>query len=62
MNVHDEISDSEALRAASKSLSAMPMASPRPWRRSWPGAAFTADAGSPRSRAWGRPLWLPHWH
>ena len=28
MNVHDEMSDNEVLRAASESLSAMPMATP----------------------------------
>ena len=64
MNIHDEMSDNEVLRVASKSLSAIPMASPPDVsaimarsrarrRRRLSGIAGLSVAAPPRR---------PHWH
>ena len=64
MNVHDEMSDNEVLRAASDSLSAVPMASP-PGRGGDHGQGPRAPdgTGSPPSRAcpWPASPPVPHW-
>ena len=46
MNARDHVSDADVLTAVRDSLSGMPLASPRMWKRSWPGAAGLAGAAA----------------
>ena len=51
MNVHDEMSDNEVLRAAADSHPQYPWPVPRVWTRSWPGAARGGGTGCQQSQA-----------
>ena len=64
MNVHDEMSDTEVLRAASDSLSGIPVASPPDVAAIMARGRARRRAGSPPSRAcrWPAPPRVPHWH
>jgi hypothetical protein len=50
MSIHDEMSDPDVLRAAAGSLSGLPVARPRMWRRSRPEARACRHR-LPQSRA-----------